>query len=82
MVLMELLIKFMVILKGVSKAFSISRTRSFATNIGTASLAILGEGSDFSPGVSFSGVKRLGREADHSPPSSVKVKNASSWRGA
>jgi hypothetical protein len=41
---------------------------------------------------SFPGVKRLGREANHSPPSSAEVKNAwsytstplnaSSWRGA
>jgi len=42
-------------------------------------------------GGSFPGAKRLGREADHSPPSSAEAKNAwsytsipntSSWRGA
>jgi hypothetical protein len=42
-------------------------------------------------GCSFPGVKRLRREADHSPSSSAEVKNAwrytstpntSSWRGA
>jgi hypothetical protein len=45
-----------------------------------------------STGSSFPGIKRLGREADHSPPSSTEVKecvelylhspNTSSWRGA
>jgi hypothetical protein len=43
------------------------------------------------PGALSSGVKRPGREADHSPPSSDEVKNAwgytstpniSSWNGA
>jgi hypothetical protein len=43
------------------------------------------------PGVSSSEIKRPGREADHSPQSSVEVKNAwsynsishtSPWRGA
>jgi hypothetical protein len=39
------------------------------------------------PGALSVGVKRLGREADHSPPSSAEVKNARSctstaqWRG-
>jgi hypothetical protein len=31
------------------------------------------------PGVLSLGVKRLGREADHSPPSSTEVKNAWSY---
>jgi hypothetical protein len=31
------------------------------------------------PGVVYRGVKRSGREADHSPPSSVEVKNAWSY---
>jgi hypothetical protein len=31
------------------------------------------------PGALTSGVKRPGREADHSPPSSAKVKNAWSY---
>jgi hypothetical protein len=32
-------------------------------------------------GALFSEVKRPGREADRSPPSSAEVKNASSWHG-
>jgi len=31
------------------------------------------------PGYLFLGIKQLGHEADHSPPSSVKVKNAWSF---
>jgi hypothetical protein len=34
------------------------------------------------PGVLSLGVKRPGREADHSPPSSAEVKNASSYTSA
>jgi hypothetical protein len=46
--------------------------------------------SPMGAGNTFPGVKRLGREADHSPPSSSEVKNGgaipalphtSSWRG-
>jgi hypothetical protein len=47
--------------------------------------------TQFLPKASFQGVQRLRREADHSPPSSDKVKNGGaisplphspSWRGA
>jgi hypothetical protein len=34
------------------------------------------------PGELSLGVKRPGREADHSPQSSAEIKNAPSWRGS
>jgi hypothetical protein len=61
----------------------------------TASRTVLGPTQppiQWIPGALSSGVKRLGREADHSPPSSAEVKefvelylhslNTPSWRGA
>jgi hypothetical protein len=61
----------------------------------TASRTVLGSTQlpiQWEPGALSLGVKRLGREADHSPPSSAEVKecvelynhspNTPSWRGA
>jgi hypothetical protein len=67
--------------------------REFPLLYSTASRPALGPSQSriqWLPGALSSGVKRQGREADHSPPSSAEVKNGraipplshmSSWRG-